>query len=144
MVLMWTINDFLAYGMLSGWMTSGRLACPICMERTKAFSLSHSHNISYFDCHLIIHLEGIKRHLRKRLLRKILLPHVCLALIFGIGLHNFQFALNYKNKEIFLDMVLIIIRRKKVYFGGYLIGKLNFYAIILIYAYKNKRVHECV
>ncbi|WMV07144.1 hypothetical protein MTR67_000529 [Solanum verrucosum] len=30
--LMWTINDFLAYGMLSGWMTVGKLACPYCME----------------------------------------------------------------------------------------------------------------
>jgi len=50
-VLMWTINDFPAYDMLSGCMTSGRLACPICMERTKAFYLSHSHKISFFDCH---------------------------------------------------------------------------------------------
>jgi len=50
-VLMWTINDFPAYGMLSGWMNFGRLVCPICMERTKAFSLTHSHKVSYFDCH---------------------------------------------------------------------------------------------
>jgi len=49
--LMWTINDFPTYGMLSGWMTSGRFACLICMERTKAFSLSHSHKITNFDCH---------------------------------------------------------------------------------------------
>jgi hypothetical protein len=26
--LMWTINDFPAYGMLSGWSTHGKLACP--------------------------------------------------------------------------------------------------------------------
>lgn len=38
-----TINDFPTYGMISGWMTSGRLVCPICMERTKTFSLTHSH-----------------------------------------------------------------------------------------------------
>jgi len=49
--LMWTINDFPAYDMLSGWMTSVRLAFPICMERTKAFYLSHSHKISCFDYH---------------------------------------------------------------------------------------------
>ena len=30
-VLIWTINDFPAYGMLSGWSTSGQLACPVCM-----------------------------------------------------------------------------------------------------------------
>jgi len=26
--LKWTINDFSAYGMLSGWSTYGKLACP--------------------------------------------------------------------------------------------------------------------
>ena len=36
---MWTINDFPIYGMLSGWGTHGRLACPYCMEDTKAFSV---------------------------------------------------------------------------------------------------------
>ncbi|XP_058784647.1 uncharacterized protein LOC131659476 [Vicia villosa] len=30
--LIWTINYFPAYGMLSGWMTMGKLACPICMD----------------------------------------------------------------------------------------------------------------
>ena len=49
--LMRTINDFPAYGMFWGWMTSGRFACPICMERTKAFYLSHRHKISFFDYH---------------------------------------------------------------------------------------------
>jgi len=33
--LMWTINDFPTYGMLSGWSTSGRLACPYCMNNSK-------------------------------------------------------------------------------------------------------------
>ncbi|XP_050222148.1 uncharacterized protein LOC126672242 [Mercurialis annua] len=36
--LIWTINDFPAYSMLSGWSTSGRLACPHCMENTEAFT----------------------------------------------------------------------------------------------------------
>ncbi|XP_038693762.1 uncharacterized protein LOC119991488 [Tripterygium wilfordii] len=39
--LMWTINDFPAYGMLSGWSTAGKLACPYCMNRSKAFTLKH-------------------------------------------------------------------------------------------------------
>jgi len=30
--LMWTINDFPAYGMVSGWSMYGKLACPYCME----------------------------------------------------------------------------------------------------------------
>ena len=29
-VLLWTINDFPAYGMLSGWSTKGKFACPYC------------------------------------------------------------------------------------------------------------------
>jgi hypothetical protein len=33
--LMWTINDFPAYGMVSGWSTLGKLACPYCMENNK-------------------------------------------------------------------------------------------------------------
>ena len=49
--LLWTINDFPAYGMLSGWSTHGRLSCPYCMERTKAFQLQHGGKTSFFDCH---------------------------------------------------------------------------------------------
>ncbi|XP_059295599.1 uncharacterized protein LOC132048937 [Lycium ferocissimum] len=49
--LMWTINDFPAYGMLSGWMTAGKLACPCCMENTKSFTLKHGGKNSWFDCH---------------------------------------------------------------------------------------------
>ncbi|XP_027187904.2 uncharacterized protein [Cicer arietinum] len=49
--LMWTINDFPAYGMLSGWSTAGRLACPTCKENSKAFSLKHGRKTSWFDCH---------------------------------------------------------------------------------------------
>ena len=30
---MWTINDFPAYGMVSGWSTHGKLACPYCMAK---------------------------------------------------------------------------------------------------------------
>ena len=45
------MSDFPAYGMLSGWMTAGRLACPYCMEHTKAFRLAHGKKQSWFDCH---------------------------------------------------------------------------------------------
>jgi len=49
--LMWTINDFLAYGMLSGWSTHGKLAYPYCMENNKAFTLANRGKASFFDCH---------------------------------------------------------------------------------------------
>ena len=32
--LMWMINDFPAYSIISGWSTSGYLACPSCAENT--------------------------------------------------------------------------------------------------------------
>ncbi|CAL2252418.1 unnamed protein product [Prunus armeniaca] len=30
--VMWTMNDFAAYAMVSGWSTKGYMACPICKE----------------------------------------------------------------------------------------------------------------
>jgi len=50
-VLMWTISDFPAYGMLSGWTTHGRISCPIGMEDTKAFWLPDGRKSCWFDCH---------------------------------------------------------------------------------------------
>lgn len=50
--LMWTISDFPAYSMLSGWSTAGKLACPYCiMEETQSFRLEHGRKTSWFDCH---------------------------------------------------------------------------------------------
>jgi len=37
--------------MLSGWGTQGKLACPYCMEHTKAFRLEHGKKNSWFDSH---------------------------------------------------------------------------------------------
>jgi len=107
--LMWTINDFPTYGTFSGWMTSGRLICPICMERTKTFPLNHSHKISYFDCHrLFLSLDHPfrkdKKAFKKKFVENFALLCVCPALIFGILLLDYHYALNYK-KRIFLNMV---------------------------------------
>jgi hypothetical protein len=49
--LMWIINDFPTYGMLSGWSTHGKLACPYCMENNKAFTLTNGGKASFFYCH---------------------------------------------------------------------------------------------
>ncbi|CAL1413090.1 unnamed protein product [Linum trigynum] len=45
--LLWTINDFPAYGMLSGWSTKGRLACPVCNSETCYERLDFSHKECY-------------------------------------------------------------------------------------------------
>jgi len=46
--LMWTINDFPAYEMVSGWSTHGKLACPYYMENNKAFTLTNRGKASFF------------------------------------------------------------------------------------------------
>jgi len=46
--LMWTISDFPAYGMLSGWSTHGNLSCPYYMEHSKAFRLKNGGKITFF------------------------------------------------------------------------------------------------
>src|SRR3954464_9911300 len=40
--LLWIVNDFPTYGMLSAWSTHGELSCPIYMKDTKAFTLKCS------------------------------------------------------------------------------------------------------
>ncbi|KAL4582967.1 hypothetical protein LXL04_007530 [Taraxacum kok-saghyz] len=49
--LMWTISDFPAYAMLSGWGTAGKLACPYCRNYSQTISLPNGKKVSWFDCH---------------------------------------------------------------------------------------------
>jgi len=61
--LMWTINDFPAYGMVSGWSTHGKLACPYCMENNKAFTLANGGKAFFFTVTIIscCRITGTKR-----------------------------------------------------------------------------------
>jgi hypothetical protein len=45
---MWTINDFLAYRMVSGWNMHEKLACSYCMKNNKAFTLKNDGKTSFF------------------------------------------------------------------------------------------------
>ncbi|XP_073119913.1 uncharacterized protein [Henckelia pumila] len=47
-VLLWTINDFPAYGNLSGCITHGYFACPVCGENTYAQHLENGRKMSFF------------------------------------------------------------------------------------------------
>ncbi|KAL0349981.1 UNVERIFIED_CONTAM: hypothetical protein Sradi_4147300 [Sesamum radiatum] len=49
--LMWTVNDLPAYGMASGWSTTGVMGCPVYMDDTRAFHLQHGRKAWYFDCY---------------------------------------------------------------------------------------------
>jgi len=44
---MWTNNDFSVYGMVFGWNSHGKLACPYCMENNKAFTLTNNDKASF-------------------------------------------------------------------------------------------------
>ncbi|VVA36118.1 PREDICTED: transposon, partial [Prunus dulcis] len=46
-VLLWTINDFPAYGNLSGCVVKGYKACPICGDDTPSHRLKNGHKICY-------------------------------------------------------------------------------------------------
>ena len=46
---MWTINGFLAYKMVFGWSTNGKLSCPYYMEINKASTLTKYGKISFFN-----------------------------------------------------------------------------------------------
>ncbi|XP_045802538.1 uncharacterized protein LOC123896162 [Trifolium pratense] len=45
--LLWTVNDFPAYAMLSGWSTKGKFACPACNHKTSSTYLKHSKKMCY-------------------------------------------------------------------------------------------------
>jgi len=47
--LLWTISDYPAYAMLSGWSTKGRLACSCCNYDTHSSYLRHSHKMCYMN-----------------------------------------------------------------------------------------------
>jgi len=46
-ILLWTINDFPAYAMLSGWSTKGKFACPYCHTKTDYLWLKHGKKHCY-------------------------------------------------------------------------------------------------
>ncbi|GAU47859.1 hypothetical protein TSUD_243840 [Trifolium subterraneum] len=68
--LMWTINDFPTYGMLSGWSTHGKLACPHCMNHTKSFTFKKGGKALWFDCHRMFLPANHQFRRKKNLFKK--------------------------------------------------------------------------
>ncbi|KAL0556320.1 hypothetical protein IC582_004833 [Cucumis melo] len=63
-VLLWTINDFPAYGNLSGCSVKGYKACPICEDNTSSIRLKYGKRMAYLGhrkFHIII-LFIVKRN----------------------------------------------------------------------------------
>jgi hypothetical protein len=48
---LFSVHEFMAYGIFSGWSVHGRLTCPYCAKDTNCFCLSAGGKICYFDCH---------------------------------------------------------------------------------------------
>ncbi|KAK6789627.1 hypothetical protein RDI58_013427 [Solanum bulbocastanum] len=55
--LMWTINDFPAYAMLSGWSIKGKFACPCCNYGTNYRYLKHSWKMCYKDHRVFLPMD---------------------------------------------------------------------------------------
>ena len=47
--LLWTINDFPAYGDISSWSTKGALACPPCNYDSQSRWLRYGRKFSYIE-----------------------------------------------------------------------------------------------
>jgi hypothetical protein len=48
---MWSVHDFMVYGIFVRWSVHGRLSCLVCRSTTDCFHLTTGGKISYFDCH---------------------------------------------------------------------------------------------
>jgi hypothetical protein len=67
---LWSIHDFLAYGIFSRWCVHGYLTCPICDKDTDYFHLDFGKKISYFYCHRCILPPDHTIRLQKNAFRK--------------------------------------------------------------------------
>ena len=56
-LLLWTINDFPAYAMLSGWSTKGKFACPYCHKDTEYLWLKHGRKHCYMGHRCFLSLD---------------------------------------------------------------------------------------
>jgi hypothetical protein len=63
-LLLWTINDFPAYAMLSGWSTKGKFACPYCHMDTDYLWLKYGKKHCYMGHHRFL-LSEHKWHKNK-------------------------------------------------------------------------------
>ena len=63
--LLWTINDFPAYGMLSGWSTKGKLACPVCNKGTCSITLKNGGKQCYMSHRRYLDANHVWRRSKK-------------------------------------------------------------------------------
>ena len=64
-LLLWTINDFLAYGNLSGYSVKRHHACPICEENTSYHQLKYGKKTCYIGIRKFFKCNHPYRRLKK-------------------------------------------------------------------------------
>ncbi|KAL5551697.1 hypothetical protein UlMin_001873 [Ulmus minor] len=116
--LLWTINDFPAYGNLSGYSVKGYKACPICGNDTCSERLKHRKKICYMGHRRFLPQAHQFRKQRKKFNRRpehekasqpltgvqILESVSNLHVEFGKGKGNFSVDGKWKKKSIFFDL----------------------------------------
>ena len=75
--LLWTISDFSAYSMLSGWSTTRKLTSQHCMEYSDAFSLPNGRKTSWFNNHrkFLPHNHPFRRNKNRFIKNKTIFSH---------------------------------------------------------------------
>lgn len=61
-IVVWTINEFPAYGNLSRWNTKGFLACPTCNKETSHMWLKNERKTCYMGHHRFLPSDHIWQH----------------------------------------------------------------------------------
>ena len=56
-MVIWGIHDFPAYGNLSGCVTHGYKACPVCGDHTPSIRLHHSHKVVYTNYRMFLNMD---------------------------------------------------------------------------------------
>ena len=64
-ILLWTINDILAYGNLFGYNVKGHKACPICEEDLFSVQLKYGRKAVYLDTQRFLSMSYHYRRLLK-------------------------------------------------------------------------------
>jgi len=68
--LLWTINDYPRYAMLSSWSTKRRFACAYFNYDTNSSYLKHSHKMCYMDHRVFLPMNHPWRFNKKSLIEK--------------------------------------------------------------------------
>ena len=134
-MLLWTINDFPAYGNLAGCPTKGKYGCPICGENSNVVWLKHSKKMSF--CNHIRFLPQEHRYRKKKYTTARARERApqCPIIMTGVQLAEQLSTMTNdfgKGRKRSRDTDIEKMWKKKSIFLGCLIGKYWLFVIILM------------